>query len=197
MSLGVLFLGFGLGFLFVAPPGTVAFTVVEVGLLQGRSAGARSGVGVAVGDLVVAAAAATIVIGGHALSPSVFTGVQVVSAVVLLTLGVTLTFRPGVIEAVAGGIHRPGRALFVMTVATPTVLGAWIALLTALPLSTGPLELAMFVAGATGASAAWHVGLGSLAGRVGHRLTGAPVRRLTRLGGLVFTTLGVVTIATI
>ena len=57
MTFGVLLLGFGLGFVFVIPPGPLAVTLVEVGVRQGRRAGARSGAGIAAGDFTVGCAA--------------------------------------------------------------------------------------------------------------------------------------------
>lgn len=195
MTIGVLLLGFALGFLFVIPPGPLAVTLVEVGVAQGRIAGARSGFGIAAGDLAVGSAAGLLVVSGGALPAGWFETVQIVSALVLIALGLAMLLRPTAVEAVAGAIQRPARAFFVLTVLTPTVFGAWIAIIAALPFADDLTAIGTFVIGAGVASALYHVALGSAAGEFGRYLSGAMMARVARTGGLLFAGLGVVMLA--
>ncbi|MEM9465542.1 MAG: LysE family transporter [Actinomycetota bacterium] len=192
MTLGVLLLGFALGFLFVIPPGPLAVTLVEVGVTQGRGAGARSGAGIAAGDLAVGSAAGVVVVFGGALPDGAFAAVQIVSAAVLIALGVAMILRPTAVEAVAGAIHRPGRAFFALTVLTPTVFGAWVAIIAALPFTDDLSAIGTFVVGVGLASALYHVALGSAAGAFGRHLHGAAMNRIAQAGGGLFVVLGAV-----
>lgn len=194
MTLTPMFLGFALGLLFIIPPGPVSVTLVEVGLHRNRLAGVRSALGVAAGDLVVAGVAAVVVTAGAGLPASVFAALRTGSSLILIGLGLVLLARPGTVEAVAGGLERPGRTLFLMTVLTPTVFGAWVALLASLPFAGGGGAVWFFVIGACLASALWHLGLVAAAGEIGHRLDGGAVEVMARLGGAVMITLGLVTI---
>ena len=133
MTFGILFLGFGLGLLFVIPPGPIAVTLVEVGVNQGRSAGARSGMGIAAGDTVSGGLAGVTVASGGMLPTAVFDGVQITSAIVLIGLGAIMIGRPGTVESMAAAITRPARTFFFLTALTPTVFGAWLAILAAMP----------------------------------------------------------------
>ena len=195
MAFSILLLGFGLGLLFVLPPGPLAVTLVEVGVSQGRLVGARSGAGIAVGDLTVGAAAGAVVVSGGALPAAAFETIQLVSAGVLIALGAFMVIRPGAVESVAHAIHRPGRAFFALTVLTPTVFGAWIAMIAALPFADDLSAIATFVVGAGAASAIYHVALGSAAGRFGGHLSGRPMQHVARAGGMLFAGLGVAMLA--
>lgn len=195
MTFSMLLLGFGLGLLFVIPPGPLAVTLVEVGATQGRVAGARSGIGIAAGDLAVGGAAGIVVVSGGALPETAFAAVQFVSAIVLIALGVAMALRPSAVESLAGAIHRPARAFFLLTVLTPTVFGAWIAIIAALPFADDFGAIVAFVVGAGVASAAYHVVLGSAAGEFGRHLSGAVMTRITRGGGVLLALLGVAMVA--
>lgn len=190
MSFGILFLGFGLGLLFVIPPGPIAVTLLEVSVGQGRAAGARSGVGIAAGDTVAGATAGLVVASGGALPDAVFAAAQAVSAVALVGLGLAMVARPAAVESFAQAIHRPGRTFFFLTVLTPTVFGSWLAIIAALPFAGHLTATALFLLGAGGASAIYHVALGSAAGTFGHRLTGGAMARLAQVGGCAFAGLG-------
>lgn len=190
MTFGILFLGFGLGLLFVIPPGPIAVTLVEVSVGQGRSAGARSGIGIAAGDTVAGAAAGLVVASGGVLPVAVFEWAQVVSAVVLVVLGFLMVIRPDAVESFAETIHRPGRTFFLLTALTPTVFGSWLAILAALPFAGHLPSTALFLLGAGGASALYHVALGSAAGTFGHRVSSPVMTRIARAGGLAFAGLG-------
>ncbi|MEO0492761.1 MAG: LysE family transporter [Actinomycetota bacterium] len=194
MTFSMLLLGFGVGLLVIVPPGPLSVTLLEIGVTQGRSAGVRSGAGIAAGDMVTGTLAATIVVAGGILPDAMFAGVRVASATILIGLGLVLLVRPTTVEAVAGALQRPARALFLMTVLTPTVLGAWIAMLAALPFSQDPGQVAMFVVGVCVASTLWHTALGSLAAEFGHLLRGATAR-IARAGGLTMIGFGIAGIA--
>ena len=190
MTFGILFLGFGLGLLFVIPPGPIAVTLVEVGVNQGRSAGARSGMGIAAGDTVSGGLAGVTVASGGMLPTAVFDGVRITSAIVLIGLGAIMIGRPGTVESMAAAITRPARTFFFLTALTPTVFGAWLAILAAMPFAHHLPSSAAFVVGSGGASAMYHVALGSAAGEFGHRLSGVALVRITQLGGAAFAGLG-------
>ena len=190
MTFGLLLLGFALGLLFIIPPGPVTVTLVEVGLTQGRSAGVRSALGVAAGDVVVAFGAGTVVVAGAALPGGLFGALRTASAAALIGIGVLLVARPGVAETVAEAIERPGRTFFLMTVLTPTVFGAWVALLASLPFAGQGRALLVFVVGACLASLAWHLVLGAGAGGFGHRLDPRTIRIVARIGGVSMMALG-------
>ncbi|MEM9203297.1 MAG: LysE family transporter [Actinomycetota bacterium] len=191
MTFSLVLLGFALNLLFVLPPGPLAVTLVEVGVSQGRAAGARSGIGIAAGDLAVGSAAGLLVVSGGVLPDGAFGTVQVVSAVALIAIGVAMAVRPSTVESVAGAIQRPVRAFFLLTVLTPTVFGAWIAIITALPFADDFDAILAFVIGAGIASAAYHVALGSAAGEVGRHVSGPVMIRVAQAGGVLFAGVGV------
>ena len=116
--------------------------------------------------------------------------VFLLSAIVLIALGVTMLLRPAAVEAVAGAIQRPARAFFALTVLTPTVFGAWIAIIAALPFADDLTAIGTFVIGAGIASALYHVALGSAAGEFGRHLSGVVMTRVARTGGVLFAALG-------
>ncbi len=195
MTFSILLLGFGLGLLFVIPPGPLAVTLVEVGVSQGRIAGARSGFGIAAGDLAVGSMAGVVVVTGGALPDAAFDAVQLTSAAVLIALGIVMVARPTAVESLADAIQRPARAFFLLTVLTPTVFGAWIAIIAALPFADDLPAIAAFVLGAGIASAAYHVALGSAAGEFGRHLSGAVMVHIARGGGVLFAGLGALMLA--
>ena len=195
MTISILLLGFALGFVFVVPPGPLAVTLVEVGVNQGRGAGARSGFGIAAGDLAVGSAAGLVVVSGGVLPAGLFDAVRVVSAGVLIALGIAMIVRPAAVESLAAAIQRPARAFFWLTVLTPTVFGAWIAIIAALPFADDVSAIGTFVIGAALASALYHVALGSAAGEFGRHLRSSVMTRVAQTGGVVFAALGVMALA--
>ena len=195
MTFGILALGFGLGLLFVLPPGPLAVTLVEVGVAQGRTAGLRSGFGIAAGDLAVGGTAGVVAAAGGVLPSSVFSTLQTGSAIVLVALGAVMIVRPSSVEALAHAIHRPARTFFLLTLLTPTVFGAWLAIIVALPFSNDLSAIATFVVGAGLASAVYHGALGSAAGEFGRHLRGSAMARIAQGGGVLFALLGGVMLA--
>ncbi len=195
MSTSVLLLGFTIGLISIIPPGPVSLALIEVGATHGRRQGARGGLGVAVGEVVVAAVAAAVVIAGAGLPSGVFTALQVVSAALILVMGLALALRPTAIHAAAVEVRRPGRTLFLLTVFTPTVFGAWVAILGALPFADHATSLAVFVVGSAVASLGWHLLLGSAAGDLGRRVSTPALATATRLGGIGLMAFGAFTLA--
>lgn len=183
-------LGIGLGLLTLIPPGPVSLTLVQVGIRSGRRSALHGALGVAGGDTVLGVTAAGLVGLGSALPHWVFGACQVVAALILVALGAAVARRPALGTAGVDRIHRPGRALFLITSLTPTALGAWIALLAAMPFAQNVSELGLFVVGVIVASALWHPVLGALAATAAPRLTSRAQTRLTRAGGITMAGLG-------
>ncbi|MEM9133937.1 MAG: LysE family transporter [Actinomycetota bacterium] len=194
MSTSILFLGFAIGLISIIPPGPVSLALIEVGATHGRRHGARGGIGVAVGEVVTAALAATVVVVGAGLPASVFAALQVVSSMLILAMGAVLIGRPGAVHAAAVEVRRPGRTLFLITVFTPTVFGAWVAILGALPFAGHATSLAVFVVGGAVASFGWHLLLGSAAGDLGTRLSADALTTATRIGGVGLVAFGLFTL---
>ena len=189
-AMQLVLLGIGLGFLTLVPPGPVSLTLVQIAIRAGRRSALHGALGIAGGDTVLGLTAAALVGLGSALPRWMFEGGQVVSALLLVGLGLAIARRPQLGSAAVDRIHRPGRALFLLTSLTPTALGAWIALLAAMPFATDVTQLALFTIGVLIASALWHPVLGSLAASLGSRLSTGRQARLTRAGGVAMAGLG-------
>lgn len=187
-----LLLGIGLGLVSILPPGPVAIGLVEVGSRRGPAAALRGGLGVAGGDFCVVWVALAIIGAGSTLPPWAFSASQMLAAAVLIILGVSLLARPERCTAVVERIERPGRAFFLITSLTPTVLGAWVALLAAMPFATDLGALVRFALGAVAASLLYHPLLGLAIGQFGRRADERQRRVLTRLGGIATVTMGAV-----
>ncbi|MEM8924044.1 MAG: LysE family transporter [Actinomycetota bacterium] len=191
MTLQFLLLGFGVGLLTMMPPGPVTMTLIEVGVAQGRHRGAQGAVGVAAGDLVTGLAASSIVLLGASTLPGpTFAVLQAVSAVLLIVFGAALVLRPSAVRRLALGLQHPARALFMITTLTPTVLGAWVVIIGAMPFADQGSALVQFVLGAAVASLVWHTLLGSAAGELGHRLTEQRLAEVTMAGGVALAAFG-------
>ncbi len=197
MALELAFLGFTVALVVLMPPGPVAMALVEVGVTQGRSAGARGALGIASGDIVASSAAAATLAAGAALPAVLFSSVRLGSAALFGLFGLTLLIRPGTVAAAALAIRRPGRTFFAITSATPTVFAAWFGLLGALPFIDDPASIAMFLAGAVAASATWHLTVGMAAAQLSDLLSQRVLRSATRVGGLAMLTLAATSMATI
>lgn len=190
MSMELLLLGFGVGLVAILPPGPVTLSLINVSASHGRTSGARGAVGVASGDVVVATLAALVVLAGGAIPTWIFSTAQLASSVVLISLGLALFVRPGLCHALSESILHPGRTFFALTTLTPTVFGAWLALIAAMPFATDPTSVATFVAGAGAASLGFHLLLGTTAGGLGQRLSAAKLVAASRFGGLAMLTFG-------
>ena len=190
MSLQLLLLGFGVGLVAILPPGPVSLSLIEVSVSHGRTGGARGGLGVASGDVVVATLAAVVVLAGGAIPTWIFSTAQLASSLVLVSLGLALFVRPGLCHALSESIVHPGRTFFALTALTPTVFGAWLALIAAMPFATDPTSVATFVAGAGGASLGFHLLLGTTAGGLGQRLSAERLVSASRLGGIAMLAFG-------
>lgn len=195
MTSHLLVLGFTIGLISIVPPGPVTMTLIEVGSAQGRRRGAEGGLGVVAGEAVAAVAAALLVVAGAGLPTELFATLQVISSLVLLGIGVALIARPAALHTLALGITNPTRALFMLTALTPTVLGAWVAIIAALPFADDGRSVALFLLGALIASLIWHLFIGSAAGDVGHRVAPTTMQVLSRVGGGALVVFGLVTLA--
>lgn len=184
MSMELLLLGFGVGLLAILPPGPVSLSLIEVSVSHGRIGGARGGLGVASGDVVVASLAALVVLAGGAIPLWIFSTAQLLSSLVLMAIGFALVARPGLCRSLSRSIEHPGRTFFALTTLTPTVFGAWLALIAAMPFSTEPASVATFVAGAGAASFGFHLLLGTTAAGIGGRLPAEKLVMVSRLGGI-------------
>lgn len=186
----LLLLGGFIGLLSLLPPGPVNVTLVEVGAAHGRRNGVRAGLGVASGEALLAAAAVALIAAGANLPGVVFTSVQLVSGLTLAMMGLALIAKPHVGAELAVRLSRPFTSMFAISVLTPSVFGAWLALLAAMPFADNSRELSIFCAGAIIASVLWHAFLGGAAGTIAPLLR--PVVRIvvTRAGGVAMTTFG-------
>lgn len=183
MSFQILLLGVTVGLVAVLPPGPVSISLIEVGVQQGRVGGVRGALGIAGGDILVASLAAGVVLLGGSLPESVFDAARLLSSVVLIGLGLAFIVQPAVTQGFARSIRHPARTFFWLTALTPTVFGAWLVLIAAMPFSDQPGPVIAFVIGGMVASLTYHLLLGSAAGGVGKRLPEASLQRLSRLGG--------------
>lgn len=188
-------LGIGIGFLTLVPPGPVSLTLVQLGARRGRTSAMHGALGVASGDFVLAWVAVAVVGAGATMPGMAFTLGQALAAATLVGLGIALLLRPTLIDGSVDRIQRPGRALFLLTSLTPSALGAWIALLAAMPFADDSRQLALFAGGVVVASLLWHPLLGVLASSLGARLGDSGQARLSRVGGLMMTLLGIALVA--
>lgn len=187
----LLLLGVLLGAVTVAVPGPISLSLVHVASQQGRSSGARAGIGVASGDLLLATLAIVLVTGGAALPASGFQILQMVSAMMLVFFGATMLLRPSLVNDKAGSIAHPFRTFLWITTLLPTALGSWLAMLAAMPFAGDWSKLAPFACGVVLFSSAWHMALGVGAGNAGEWLTPSRLVVMTRIGGIATILLGV------
>lgn len=169
------------------PPGPVTVALVHLASASGRQPALRGALGIATGDLVLAAPAVAIVVAGTALPDRVFTAMQTVSALALVMIGALMLLAPAVAESTMENVRRPGRTMFLITALTPTVLAAWVAMLGAMPFADDATHLMLFALGVVLASFLWHPFLGMTAARAGRALSGATRHRLSRIGGSLLT----------
>jgi len=151
--------------------------------------------GVASGDFVLAWMAVAIVGAGAALPPLAFAVGQGLAGATLIALGLAMLIQPGLVDGPIERIKRPGRTLFLITSLTPSALGAWIALLAAMPFANDTRQLGLFAAGVVVASLLWHPLLGAMASSLGARLGDAGHARLSRAGGVFMALLGIALVA--
>lgn len=189
--MNVVLLGVGIGLLTIIPPGPVSLTLVQVGARLGHQPALRGALGVAAGDFVLAAISVLIVGAGTALPPLTFAITQSIAAAVLALLGIVLLLRPSAAGDSIGRIQRPGRTLFAITSLTPSALGAWIALLAAMPFAHDQRQLSLFAVGVVIASFFWHPLLGAAASRLGSRLNDDGYIRLSQVGGAIMVALAI------
>lgn len=189
-----LLLGIAVGFASIVPPGPVTMTLLQLGSRHGRKPALRGAFGIACGDFTVVWLAIAIVAAGSTLPAAAFLATQLLAAALLVGLGLAMLARPDSCAAVVDRIERPGRAFFLITSLTPTVLGAWIALLAAMPFADDLAMLVRFALGAVIASFLWHPVLAVAASRLGDQQASRQ-QLLSRTGGVVMIAMGLVAIA--
>ncbi len=188
-------LGIAVGFISIIPPGPVTMTLLQLGTRHGRTPALRGALGIAFGDLTIVWLALAIVAAGSTLPPAAFLATQLLAAALLIGLGLAMLARPSACAAVVDRIERPGRAFFLITSLTPTVLGAWIAVLAAMPFADDVAMLIRFALGAVLASFLWHPVLALLASRLSDQRPSTQ-QLLSRAGGTVMVAMGLAAIAT-
>lgn len=185
-----LLLGMSVGLITLVPPGPVSMALIQLSARRGPHVALRGALGVAFGDVVLAGVAVAVVGMGSTLPGTAFQAAQAIAAVILIGLGALLWLRPNVAEASIARIERPGRAFFLLTSLTPTALGAWVALLAAMPFAGNRPALVLFAAGVVVASFLWHPLLGATASKIGSRLTATGHTRLARSGATIMMAIG-------
>lgn len=189
-------LGIGIGLLSVLPPGPVTMTLLQFGAQRGTRPALHGAAGIVVGDGTVVWVALLIVGAGSTLPGWAFAATQYIAAAVLVGLGLTMLAVPSRCNALVDRIERPGRTFFLLTSLTPTVLGAWIAVLAAMPFASDVGHLFRFAIGAVLASALWHPLLALAGGSLGRWADVRRQRRLAQCGGLATIGMGVAALAT-
>lgn len=184
-------LGVGIGLLSILPPGPVTMTLLQFGAQRGVRPALRGAFGIVTGDGTVVWVALMIVAAGSALPPWAFTLAQLLAAALLVAVGVAMLALPSRCSELVDRIERPGRTFFLLTSLTPTVLGAWIALLAAMPFASDIGPLMRFACGAVLASAVWHPVLAVAGGALSRWADERQQRRLARWGGVATMALGV------
>ena len=193
--MNVVLLGVGIGLLTLIPPGPVSLALVQIGARRGQAPALRGALGIVGGDTVLGVVAVGLVGVGAALPDQVFRLSQLAAAALLATIGAALLARPDVAATTVDRIQRPGRALFLLTSFTPTALGAWVALLAAMPFAADRAQLGLFAIGVVLASCLWHPMLGAAASAIGSRLNERGQRVLSRCGGACMALIGLTLVA--
>ena len=193
-SLGI---GFGLGFLVALQLGPMSLFLVRTVLRSGARAGLAVGAGIALTDLLYAAAGAA---GAAPLVAvdAVRTTVRLIGAAVLVWLGVR-SIRAGARPTTEGGReaavspYRAFRTAVAATAANPTTILSWVAVFTALPDGTRPVPL---VLGVGIGSLTWFALLTGGIAAVRHALSRRAVQVADVLAGLGLIGFGVTLAAT-
>ncbi|MEM7092352.1 MAG: LysE family transporter [Actinomycetota bacterium] len=184
-------LGAALGLIAIVPPGPVNVALIRLAAQRGPRPAIRGAAGIAAGDLTTVSIAVVIVGAGQSLPPTAFAISRLLAAGLLILTGVALLARPSQCDALVDRIERPARTFYLLTSLAPTVLGAWIALLVALPFADDLHALAWFASGVVVASALWHPLLAAGAGATRFRRWATSGGVISRVGGLAMAALGV------
>lgn len=183
-------LGLLVGFVTIAVPGPIAVSLVQVSVAKGRSSGIRAALGIASADALLAGVSIAVVTAGAGMAGSIFAFVQLLTAGVLVGIGLLLVLRPVRVQETAATVRHPLRAFLAITALMPSAIGGWLAMLAALPFADNPASLTAFAAGVVLTSFLWHPLVGLSAGSIGGRLTPRMLRVGTRLGGVATALLG-------
>lgn len=186
-GLDILAKGFVVGLAVAAPVGPISLLCIRKTLADGRFAGLATGFGAATADAVYGAiAAAGLALTGLLLSHAVLmkTGGGLLLALLgLMTLRKALAVVGDTVSAdvKAGGIVRAYTSTFVLTIANPMTILAFIAMISAL----GAGNPYLLVLGVFAGSAAWWLGLVHAALFVRGRITPPVMRAIDLLSGLI------------
>lgn len=185
-----LLLGIGVGLVTVAAPGPISMSIIQVATVQGRNPGVQAAAGATAGEWLVGACAVLVVSLGANLPGQVFGIAQIITAAVLVLVGLAMLGRPSTVAEHASTIARPARALLAIATLMPSAIGSWVALLAAMPFAGERLSLASFTLGVGLVALVWYPFLGLTAGALGPRLTPRTLRIATRVGGVATLALG-------
>lgn len=190
--------GIGVGFAVAAPVGPIGLLCIKRTLQNGRMAGLCSGLGAATADaiygvMVAAGFAATGVLVAHAGAMQMFGG----GLIVVLGLLSVRTFVSGAQRDAADVAHRTGLlaafgSTFVLTLSNPMTILAFVGLVAGLSASSSTNVGGAFVlvAGVFLGSLLWWVLLVTGAAQARSYATGATLRWLDLVSGLVLTVWG-------
>jgi putative LysE/RhtB family amino acid efflux pump len=186
-------IGFGLGFLVALQLGPMSLFLIRSTLRGGLRTGLAIGAGIALTDLLYAAAGAA---GAAPLLAvdAVRSTLRLVGAAVLVWLG-TRSIRAGLSDLPAGAReadespYRAFQTAVGATAANPTTILSWVAVFSALPEDTAPVPL---VLGVGAGSLTWFVALASGVAAVRHALSRRAVQVADVLAGLGLVGFGVV-----
>lgn len=177
-------LGTAIGLIAVMAPGPVAVALVDIGASRGRRSGVHAGLGVAGGDTAAGVGALLVIALGTRMPEAFFAATQVVSASALIVIGTGLITRPDIGHRMTARIGNPFRTMFAITMLTPTVFSAWVAIFAAMPFAHDLLRLVVFATGALASSLLWHLTLGGVSGSMAAQITSGRRTTLARIGGV-------------
>ncbi|HZK74902.1 MAG TPA: LysE family transporter [Clostridia bacterium] len=197
----VLLRGFFLGFVIAASPGPIFFLCLRRTLARGWLTGLVSGLGVATADGFYAALAAF----GIGAITSVLTGerrwLALTGGAVLVLLGLrTLLERSRTVEPApslnGSGVTWAYLSTLGLTIANPSTIISFAALVATLGIGTGPgfLAPALLVIGVFAGSATWWSVLAGLGAGMRARFTPRVVRAISTFSGLAMGGLGMLAI---
>lgn len=186
-------IGFGLGFFVALQLGPMSLFLMRSTLRGGLRTGLSVGAGIALADLLYAAAGAA---GAAPLLAvhAVRTTLRLVGAAVIVWLGVRsiragLDGTPAQARPAADAPSRAFRTAVAATAANPTTILSWVAVFSALPKDIRPVPL---VLGVGVGSISWFVVLASVVAAVRHALSRRTIQAADVLAGLGLVAFGLV-----
>ncbi len=188
----ILLAGLAVGLVALLPPGPITVSVVGLGARRGGAVATRAGLGVAAGDAIIVLASALVVIAGEEIPHRLQQAITWSSITFVIIVGLGLILRSNDVLGLVDRIERPFRTFCAVTLVSPWVFGGWFAMLAASPFRSDPRSLLTFAAGMLLASVLFHFGLGRGAARLSQILDDTRLLAVTRLGGLLTITIGLI-----